>query len=213
MAKPLIGVETIYNTALRILDEQGSEALSVRNLAAALQCSTRTLYQQVGKREELLRQLLDFYFAHIQLDFSRQASWQESSTSWAHAMRSALLAHPNLSRHLTVENRTAIADYVNQLLRVLLEHAFPEELALRSARVLTHTVIGLVLAEIDTPPAQIRRKRRSSKEIEFEDLVIARSGKTANSSEFQDSPEVFSTAVNWLVRGMESELEGSAGER
>ena len=172
------------------------------------QCSTRTLYQQVGKREDLIRQLLDHYFHNIQLDFRQEERWQESALSWAHAMRAALLAHPNLSRHLTIENRPAIADYVNQLLKLLLGREFPEELAIRSCRVLTHMVIGLVLAEIDTPPAHIRRKRRSNKEIQFEDLIIARAGKARNKRGFQDTPEVFSNAVNWLICGIESELHG-----
>ncbi len=123
-------------------------------------------------------------------------------------MRAALLAHPNLSRHLTIENRSAIADYVNQLLKLLLGREFPEELAIRSCRVLTHMVIGLVLAEIDTPPAHVRRKRRSNKEILFEDLIIARAGKAGNKGGFQDTREVFNNAVNWLICGVESELEG-----
>ena len=49
MAKPLLAVETICDAALQLLDEQGAGALSARNLAASLRCSTRTLYQQVGK--------------------------------------------------------------------------------------------------------------------------------------------------------------------
>lgn len=204
MAKPLVSTETIYATALRLLDEEGAEALSARNLAAALACSTRTLYQQVGKREELVRQLLDHYFSTVSLEFKRQATWQQSAAHWAQAMRSALLLHPNLTRLMTIENRGAIVDYVNPLLRVLLEQGFDEELALRSSRVLVHLVIGLTLSEIDTPPIAIRRRRRSKQEVQFEDLVITRSGK-GRSDSFQDTPEVFANALQWTIAGIERE--------
>ena len=205
MAKPLVATETIYQTALRILDDKGSEGLSARNLAAALQCSTRTLYQQVGKREELIRQLLDYQFSSFDLEFRRKANWQESAVAWAQAMRLALLAHPNLSRLMTIENRTPIAKYVSQLLKVLLKEGFDEELALRSCRVLIHIVISLSLAEIDTPPIKVRRKRRSKKEIEFEDLVIAEKRSASSRSQFQDTPEVFANTLNWVLAGIENE--------
>lgn len=69
MAKPLIAVDAIFNKALELLDEHGVESLSTRNLAAALKCSTRTLYQQVGKKDELVGQLFTHYFAGLQLEF------------------------------------------------------------------------------------------------------------------------------------------------
>lgn len=206
MAKPLVDVESIYDAALAILDEQGHEGLSVRNLAAALQCSTRTLYQQVGKRDQLVKQLLDYQFSRFELDFRKLPSWQHSVVNWTGAMRDSLLVHPNLSRLMTVANRDAITNYVNQLLRILLHHGFPAELALRSCRVLAHTVISLVMTEIDTPPIPVRRKRRSPQEILFEDLAIAQSTGSALSEDFQDSPEVFANAVGWLIRGIEDEL-------
>lgn len=206
MAKPLIAAETIYDTALQVLDAEGADGLSARSLANALQCSTRTLYQQVGKREDLIRQLLDHYFSRATLDFKKAPTWQDSAMAWASAMRRTLMVHPNLSRLITIENRGAIADYVNELLKALLNEGFPQELALRSCRVLAHIVISLTLAEIDTPPIPVRRRRRTKKEIQFEDLVIAGSGSDRNRNRFQDTPEVFANAVRWVIHGIEVEL-------
>ena len=206
MAKPLLGVETILNAALEILDEHGSQGLSIRKLAASLQCSTRTLYQQVGKREQLIKQLLDYQFSGIELAMTKQTTWQLGVVNWSAAMRQSLLLHPNLSRLMTVANREAIANHVNQLLRVLLHHGFPAELALRSCRVLAHTVISLVMAEIDTPPIAVRRVRRTQREIVFEDLVISESPTSGSRQNVHNSPEVFSNAVCWLIRGIDAEL-------
>jgi AcrR family transcriptional regulator len=207
MAKPLVAVETIYQTALQLLDEEGAEALSARNLAARLQCSTRTLYQQVGRREELIGRLLEYHLAGLRLEFREGATWQESARAWAHAIRSALLAHPNLSRLMTMAHRGPIASYVNELLKILLRAGFDEELALRSCRVLVNVAISLSLSELKSPQRPARA-RRSHDEIRFEDLVIERTGRDPDT--FQEPPEVFENAIRWLIDGLDREAGARA---
>jgi AcrR family transcriptional regulator len=205
MPKPLLAVDAIYDCALRILEEDGVDALSARNLAAALKCSTRTLYDQVGKREDLIAQLMDYYFGSLDLAPRDSASWQDSARTWAMNLRGALLSHPNLSRLMTLEHREPITRHVTELLKVLLAHGFDEELALRSCRVLVHIVMNLTLAEISAPTGRQPPRRRSREEIRFEDLVIARSGKRRNS--LRHPPEVFRNSVDWVITGIESELQ------
>ena len=206
MAKPLISKELILDEALDLLNEEGLEKLSARNLAARLSCSTRTLYEQVGKRDELIRELVSHFFSNSELHFSPASQWQESGLLWANAMRSALLTHPNISRLLTTQTRPAIAETVNLLLRDWLNKGLSEELALRGCRVLTHLVISMTLTEIEAPPLPERRQRRSRREIEFEDLIIAKTGSGENQT-FQDIPEVFENAVRWTLAGIESEVK------
>ena len=211
MARPLLAPETIYDAALQLLDEQGADALSARNLAAALQCSTRTLYQQVGKREELIGRLLQHHLQGLKLEFHAGDSWQDSARNWAHTIRGALLAHPNLSRLITVEHRGPVAGYVNELLKILLKAGFDEELALRSCRVLVNVAISLALSEIRTPPRAPRKTRLSRKEIQFEDLVISRTG--SDPEHFQEPPEVFENTVNWLIEGIAAEPGAARKDR
>jgi AcrR family transcriptional regulator len=205
MAKPLVAVNSIYDCALRILEEQGAGALSARRLADELQCSTRTLYQQVGKRDELISQLIAYYFGQLKMVFRECEHWEDSTRDWARNLRFALLSHPGLSRLMTAEHRGPIAEYVTELLQVLLRSGFNEELALRSCRVLVHVVMNLSLAEISAPANASWRKRRSRKEIQFEDLVIARSGKRRD--DLRNAPEVFENTLDWVIIGIQSELE------
>jgi len=207
MAKPLVAVETIYNAALRLLDEKGVDALSARNLAAELKCSTRTLYQQVGKRDELVEGLIKYHLGGLSLEFHPADSWQDSTRNWARAMRHTLLDHPNLARLMTAAHRGAVASYVNELLKVLLSEGFNEELALRACRVLANITVTLTLSEIIAPDVEARHKGRSEKEIQFEELVITRSGKDRN--HFQEPPEVFDNAINWIVTGLDAEYKAS----
>ena len=207
MAKPLITAESIYKKALELLDTEGADGLSARKLSGALKCSPTTLYQQVGKRDEMIRSLLDYYFNNLDLNFSAQANWLDSAYTWATTMRRALLAHPNLSRLLTPDNRHAIVDCVNQLLRILISQGFDSELALLTCRALTHQVISLSLTEIDTPPLAVRRRARKKKEIDFEDLVI--SHKYNPGKNFQDLPEIFDAVITFTLVGIEQSLKTS----
>ena len=205
MAKPLISQTTIFDAALQLLDAEGIDALSMRNLAAALQCSPRTLYQQVGKREDLIRQLLQYHFDQLHFEFNKNSSWEDSILNWAAALRATLCRHPNLSRLITIDQRDAVVSYVNPLLKTLLNLGFPEELALRSCRVLAHQVIGLCLTEIETPSDYRASRKRSPQELQFEDLII-RATKKTDSGDFQALPEIFDTSIRWTVAGIKQSL-------
>jgi AcrR family transcriptional regulator len=202
MAKPLLATDSIYDTALHLLDAEGVGALSARNLAGALKCSTRTLYQQVGKRETLISALVAHYFASVKLSFREEANWQESTRSWASNLRAALLAHPNLSQLMSGEHRAPVADYVNQLLKVLVTEGFDEKLALRSCRVLANIAISLSLSEIIAPVDTGKSAERHQQGVEFRDRVVASKGKNQHPG---NPPEVFENAINWVITGIEAE--------
>ena len=87
MAKPLIPVEAIYEHALELLDAEGSDALTTRRLAADLKISTRTLYQQVGSREELVRALVARHFSQLRLDFHEYEDWETTGLKWCLNLR------------------------------------------------------------------------------------------------------------------------------
>jgi len=151
VAKPLISVEAIYDEALRVLDAEGADGLKARNLAARLHCSTRTLYEQVGNHEALIRGLVAHAFARIEPDFHEGETWQESTTSWCLALRDTLLSRPELARLMKREDRNVVVGYVNRLLKVLFAHGFEHELAVRSCRILAHATFSLTAADRRSP--------------------------------------------------------------
>lgn len=190
MAKPLIARETMLETALILLDSEGLRALNARNLAAALGCSTRTLYQQMGRREDWVRELVRYHFAQIVLDFTRHPRWQDSVLDWAWAMRRALMARPALARLMTVEDRPVVVAYVDQLLKVLMQAGMSRVAAVRSCRVFIHTVMTLTLTELNAGEGPQRQ----------------------SGPYFQDPASVFDTSLRWLVVGCEAELGGNADD-
>src|ERR1700712_2174376 len=129
MAKPLIPVDVIYEHALALIDEEGAEALNARRLASDLKCSTRTLYQLVGNREELIRALVDRHFSQLQLDFHEYDTWESTAAQWSIALDEALQAHPFLTQLMTVDDRGAVTSYVEKLLKSLVKAGIDRRLA------------------------------------------------------------------------------------
>jgi AcrR family transcriptional regulator len=168
--------DAIYARASILLDEEGVAGIAARRLAAELRCSTKTVYQQVGNQDQLIRELVARHFAALRLEFAEADTWQESAMQWCRAVRWALLAHPHLSALMTFDDRAPIAAYVDRLLKVLIGGGVPAPLARNCCRVLVHTTISLTGAEIAAggdPPE-----------------VFA---------------EVFETAIGWIVQGVAAE--------
>ena len=148
MAKPLIPVEVIYERALALLDAEGSGALTTRRLAAELKISTRTLYQQVGSREQLIRALVARHLSQLKLDFHEYDDWESTALHWCTALRAALRAHPYLTELMTVDDRNAVMSYVDELVNATLREGIPEKLAIECCRALVNLTINHSIVEV-----------------------------------------------------------------
>ena len=156
MAKPLIWVDPIFTRALELLDAEGAQALNARRLARELKCSTRTLYQQVGNREELIRALVGRHFSQLQLDFHEYDTWEATALHWCLELRDALQAHPFLTELMTFDDRGAVTSYVNKLLKSLVQEGMDRRLATECCRSLVNTTFNHTIVEAQAllqPPA------------------------------------------------------------
>jgi AcrR family transcriptional regulator len=76
-AKPPLSEGLILDTALRILREEGLEAVTMRRLATALDTGPASLYVYIRNREELLNALLDRISGMVPLEQPDPARWRE----------------------------------------------------------------------------------------------------------------------------------------
>jgi AcrR family transcriptional regulator len=148
VARPLIPVEVIYARALELLDGEGAGALNARRLAAELKISTRTLYQQVGSREQLIRALVARHFSQLRLDFREFDAWESTALHWCLALHDALRAHPYLTELMAIDDRAAVEDYVNDLVKAALREGFPRRLAIECCRALVNVTINHTIVEV-----------------------------------------------------------------
>jgi TetR/AcrR family tetracycline transcriptional repressor len=147
--RPAIPLERIIATAVRIVDEQGAEALSMRSLAQALESGTATLYRHFANRAELVAHLVDRVFGETAIDADALAAmpWQQACHGIARAMFDALARHRNVAPLLTQQvttgpNAMAIRE---RCLSILLGAGFDPRLAARSYATLSRYVLGFAL--------------------------------------------------------------------
>ncbi|HRE25778.1 MAG TPA: TetR family transcriptional regulator, partial [Anaerolineales bacterium] len=87
--------DVILTAALRIVDEEGLEALSMRRVATAVGVEAMSLYNHVNDKQDLLNGLADLVLAGITPpDPSRR--WDRRLEAIAIGLYEALITHPAL---------------------------------------------------------------------------------------------------------------------
>lgn len=84
--------EAVVNAAVAIADREGLEAVSLRNVAAALDAGPMRLYGHVDSKEALLLLMVDFVYGELERPIS--GDWREALRVVARALRSAAGEHP-----------------------------------------------------------------------------------------------------------------------
>jgi AcrR family transcriptional regulator len=151
LPKPLLSADAIFDEALRVLAQEGAAGLTIRNLAARLRCSNKTLYQQVGTHEVLVRGVVARAFAQLEIAFRAHSTWEVAVESWCMALRAALLDHPDLCKLMTTADRGVIVDYAAQLIAVLRRDGFRHRQAVQAAGIMTHVTMSMTLSDVAAP--------------------------------------------------------------
>ena len=88
--------ELVVDAALRLVEEQGVAALSMRRLAAELGVAATAIYWHVGNRHALLDELVDRIVSDIGAVRPSGSTPQSRVASIARSLRRKLLARPDL---------------------------------------------------------------------------------------------------------------------
>src|SRR5438045_7753763 len=90
--------DAIVEAALRVLDREGMDGLSMRRVAEELGTGAASLYWHVRNKDELLQLLNERFAAEVELPEPDPSRWQEQLKEVAHQMRSAAHRHRDLAR-------------------------------------------------------------------------------------------------------------------
>ena len=89
--------ELIVEVALRIADEHGLEALTLRRLAAELGVTPTALYRYIESKDALLDAMVDHVLGRVDVSGAPDASWQEALRALALSARDAFAPHPSVA--------------------------------------------------------------------------------------------------------------------
>jgi AcrR family transcriptional regulator len=94
--KPRFTHDDVRDAAMRIVDTEGFEALTMRRLATELEAPTMTLYHYVRTKDELLSLIHDAVLGEVVVppDHELPDDWKDATAMIARRTRDAMLAHP-----------------------------------------------------------------------------------------------------------------------
>jgi len=147
--------EAITSEALRILDLEGREALTMRHLASVVGVEAASLYAHVGSKDELVDAVLDSVLDTIPLP-PIGPDLRTSLADGFRAYRAALLRHPSVVLLMTERARMSGAQV--RLARRSIELFEAAGLSHRAAVdghvTLVAYVLGFLLQEVSRPAAR-----------------------------------------------------------
>ena len=93
---PLISKRTTLETALRIIDDEGLDAMSVRRLAQELNVTSASLYHHFRNKDEIIVGAAKVALDEVRTPRSYDEPWPKWTMRTWERHRKALVAHPNL---------------------------------------------------------------------------------------------------------------------
>jgi AcrR family transcriptional regulator len=90
--------ELIVDTAMRVLDAEGFDALSMRRVALDLRTGPASLYAHVANKDELLELMIDRIIGEMEMPAPDPARWQEQIVESAMAAHRVWAKHPGIAR-------------------------------------------------------------------------------------------------------------------
>ena len=97
-AKPPLSQRAVIEAGMRVLRDEGLDAVTMRRVATELDTGAASLYVYVGGRDELLRLLFDEVAGAVELPPLDAPRWREQIRELCLAMLEALQAHPGIAR-------------------------------------------------------------------------------------------------------------------
>jgi AcrR family transcriptional regulator len=136
-------------TAIRLLDDEGLGALSMRRIADQLGTGAASLYWHVGSKDGLLDLVFDEIVGELAIPDPDPPRWREQIKDVARAQRAISLRHPyvvQISIGRIPLGPNALR-YSERTLAILRAGGLPPRLAVQGSHLLISTVNGFTLDE------------------------------------------------------------------
>jgi TetR/AcrR family transcriptional regulator, tetracycline repressor protein len=160
--------DLVVRTALRMLDEEGLERLSLRRLATELDVKAPALYWHFESKRALLDAMADAVLAPVVPELAGPADpagWPAWLAHTGDVLRARLLGHPDgasLALGADLSRATALLRFVERTIEVLHDAGFGLGDASRAAATFIWFVVGRTVEEQTLPDeAAIRRMAAS----------------------------------------------------
>ena len=146
--KPALGREAIVQAAIRIVDEEGFDAVSMRRVAQEFGTGAASLYAYVANKEELMDLIVDQMMAESLVPEEEPAedveAWAEQLKQLARTGYRVLVSHRDIARAMfgRVPFGPNGLRNVETMLRLLRAHGLPDYIAAYAGDLLGQYIVG-----------------------------------------------------------------------
>jgi AcrR family transcriptional regulator len=154
--RPALSRREVLTVALRLIDSDGVEALSMRRLGKALDRDPMRLYRFADSKDALLDGVVELVLEELVVPEVVGGDWQGVLRRTAHDFRGLALAHPNVVPLLVTRplatplglRPAGTLRPLESLLELLIGAGFDERAALHGYRLYMGFLCGFVLTEL-----------------------------------------------------------------
>ncbi|MFE4964434.1 TetR/AcrR family transcriptional regulator [Streptomyces sp. NPDC056660] len=142
----------IHAAALRLIDDDGVEALTMRKLATVLDANPMSLYHHVPNKEAVLRGVARMVGAQFRTVTLQDAPWQERIRLLAMDFRTLAHRHPNLMAYSFSHQPDFIQPddpFWTALTAIVAAAGVPESEVSEAAALVVAVVVGVLAAELN----------------------------------------------------------------
>jgi TetR/AcrR family tetracycline transcriptional repressor len=211
----------VIERALRLGDEEGLEAVTIRRLAQELGVTPMALYWHFKNKDELLLGIVDHAMSGVTAQRDAGTPWPVQLRAMVETLVGILRAHPSLSGLLFSVEKSDSASFnqaTNDALALLTSAGFSVEESYWVASYLMHGAIGLINGEPDCPaviPAAQAPEWRRQKRLQLERLPADRFPMMVAFAETYgrapDPDRYFAFGIDLLVSAVEAKARVHAG--
>jgi AcrR family transcriptional regulator len=95
--RPPLTRETIVAAAVRLIDDKGLDAFSMRALGTSLDVDPMAIYYHISSKALLFDEIVAAMYHEVEVPPPNgRVSWDDYFLTWLHAYRAALLRHPQV---------------------------------------------------------------------------------------------------------------------
>ncbi|MFF9768357.1 TetR/AcrR family transcriptional regulator [Streptomyces sp. NPDC014636] len=199
----------ILAAALRLIDEDGVEALTMRKLATALDANPMSLYHHVSNKEAVLRGVTRTVGAQFRTVTLEDAPWQERIRLLATDFRALAHRHPKLMAYSFSHQPDFIQpdDPFWTALTAIVEAAgVPRSEVPEIAALMVAVVVGVLTAELNGSLHQWAKLKPPGPDAGEGGPGEADRDATDAGPDGPDQDRMFRLAMDTLITGLESRL-------
>ncbi|MFF8405596.1 TetR/AcrR family transcriptional regulator [Streptomyces sp. NPDC014846] len=148
-ARAPLSRERVVEAAFIVLDRQGLDGLSMRQVAAELGVTVSALYAHVSSKDDLLELMYTRLFDGFTLPEPDPERWREQLRDFARSVRRRLLSHRDMARisMAHVPFTAELLPHVESLLAVFRTAGLPDRISAEAGDLISTYIDGFVLEE------------------------------------------------------------------